>query len=280
MLRKAIVCSFDAVSRTALVEYWGDAEHRAESVGVAAHVDADMLAAGSLVEVWAPAEARPDEALIVASRAAPASPDQTIADAHRRLDNLLGPASLATPWFNRIAVPANPDAHDAEFDANPLGAHGWAWAAEPGSATSSGWSLAACPHWLYVWQSTTANPNPAELRCTGAGNLPRFKTAMFFFYPATSAKLALRSVKDASNYTEFEISGAGIKGYKCIGGARTQVRPISSELARSHVFKSEKPAEVVDTWRALRYAVSAWVIHHLGHAPGRCDVAGAFLCSL
>lgn len=221
MLRKAVVRSFDPTSRVARVEYWGDADRRAEWVGVAAHVDADMLAAGALVEVWADPAARPDEALIVASRADPPTSDQSILGAHDRLDNLLGAGSLASQWYNRIAAPASPNARDAEFTASPVGANGWTWAAEPGSGSSSGWSVSQCPHWLYVYQSIWASPDPAELRC--AGTLPRYKTAMLFFYPATSGKLALRSVKDANNYTEWEMSGAGLKGFKCIAGVRSQV---------------------------------------------------------
>lgn len=223
MLRRAIVRSFDADSRVAVVEYWGDADRRTEAVRAAAHLDADMLAPGALVEVWASPADPPDQAVIVASRAAPDSPDQTLMHAHDRLDNAFGPASLASRWYNRVAAPASPNARDAEFTASPIGANGWAWAAEPGAATGSGWSVSMYPHWLYVWQSTTANPNPAELRCTDPGNLPRYKMALVFFYPATSAKLVLRSVKDASNYTEFELSSAGIKAYKCIGGVRTQI---------------------------------------------------------
>ena len=221
MLRKAVVRSFDSESRTALVEYWGDAGRRAEWVGVAAHVDSDMLAPGALVEVWADPAARPDDALIVASRSGPPTPDQSIMGAHDRLDNLLGPGSLASQWYNRVAAPASPNARDAEFTASPIGYNGWAWAAEPGAGSSSGWSLTMCPHWLYVYQSIWASPDPAELRCTGA--LARFKTVVLFFYPATSGKLALRSVKDVDNYTEFEMSSAGIKGYRCVGGVRTQV---------------------------------------------------------
>jgi hypothetical protein len=186
MLRKAVVRSFDSTNRVALVEYWGDADRRAESVGVAAHVDADMLAAGALVEVWADPSARPDEALIVASRAAPGSPDQSIMHAHDRLDNLLGVGSLASQWYNRVAVPASPNARDTEFTASPIGANGWAWAAEPGSGSSSGWSLTLYPHWLYVWQSIWASPDPAELRSTGS--LARFKSVLLFFCPATSGK--------------------------------------------------------------------------------------------
>ena len=220
MLRKAVVRSFDSESRTALVEYWGDAGRRAEWVGVAAHVDSDMLAPGALVEVWADPAARPDDALIVASRSGPPTPDQSIMGAHDRLDNLLGPGSLASQWYNRVAAPASPNARDAEFTASPIGYNGWAWAAEPGAGSSSGWSLTMYPHWLYVYQSIWASPDPAELRCTGA--LARFKTVVLFFYPATSGKLALRSVKDVDNYTEFEMSSAGIKGYRCVGGVRTQ----------------------------------------------------------
>lgn len=221
MLRKGIVRSFDAGARVAVVEYWGDADRRTESVQVAAHLDADMLAPGVLVEVWADPADLPDQAVIVASRAGLASPDQTIMHTHDRLDNVFGPGALASQWYNRIAVPASPNSHDAEFTTNPTGANGWAWAAAPGGG--SGWSLSLYPHWLYVWQSLSANPDPAELRCTDPGNLPRYKMAVVFFYPATSGKLVLRSAKDASNYTEFEMSGQGIKAYKCIGGVRSQV---------------------------------------------------------
>jgi len=221
MLRKAIVRAFDAGARVAVVEYWGDADRRTESVQVAAHLDADMLSPGAQVEVWANPADPPDQAVIVASRAGPESPDQTIMHAHDRLDNLFGPGSLASRWYNRFAVPSSPNSHDAEFDVNPIGANGWAWAAEP--VGSSGWNLSWYPHWLYVWQSSTASPDPAELRCTDPGNLPRYKMAIVFFYPATSAKLVMRSVKDANNYTEFEMSSAGIKAYKCIGGVRSQV---------------------------------------------------------
>ncbi len=223
MLRKAIVLSFDAQARTALVEYWGDTERRAESVGVAAHVDAAMLAGGAAVEVWSPADSRPDEALIVASRAAPTSPDQTIAASHDRLDNLFGPGSLASQWYNRLAVPSSPDSHDTEMTESPIGSNGWAWQAEPGSASSSGWSMTTYPHFMYVWQSIWASPNPAELRCTDTGNLPRNKSVILFFYPSTTAVFSFRSVKDSNNYIEVEMSSAGIKGYKCIGGSKSQV---------------------------------------------------------
>ncbi len=223
MLRRAIVRSFDAESRVAVVEYWGDADRRTEAVRAAAHLDADMLASGALVEVWANPADPPDQAVIVASRAAPDSPDQTILHAHDRLDNVFGPGSLASRWYNRVAVPTSPNVHNAEFTESPIGANGWAWAAEPGAASGSAWNVTWYPHWLYVAQTNTANPNPAELRCTDPGNLPRYKTAIVFFYPASTGKLVLRSVKDADNYTEFEVSGAGIKAYKCIGGTRTQI---------------------------------------------------------
>ncbi len=223
MLRKAIVLSFDVEARTALVEYWGDTERRIESVGVAAHVDAAMLAVGAAVEVWAPAESRPDEALVVASRAAPASLDQTIVGSHDRLDNIFGAGNLATPWYNRQATPASPNSHDAEMTASPTGANGWAWAAEPSGTYASGWSMSYYPHHMYVWTSIWNSPDPSELRCTDAGNIPRYKEVILYFYPASSAIFRFRSVKDASNYTEIELSSAGIKGYKRLSGVRTQV---------------------------------------------------------
>lgn len=221
MLRKAIVLSFDAEARTALVEYWGDTERRIESVRVAAHVDAAMLAAGTAVEVWAPAESRPDEALVVASRAALASPDQTIAASHSRLDNVFGPASLASQWFNRIAVPSSPDSHNAEMTEDPAGSNGWTWAASPGGG--SGKSFAWYPHNCYVYLSSGSTPDPVELRCTDAGNFPRWKECVVYHWPVTSSAFRFRAAKDANNYTEIEITSAGIKAWKCIASTRTQV---------------------------------------------------------
>lgn len=159
-----------------------------------------------------------------------AGTDQTIKGSHDRLDNLWGAGGLSVPWFNRYMRPTTPNANDAEMVAAPAG--NWAWTTTPGSINgSSGVSYTIFSSWQYVYIYGNGAAQ-ADLRCSDAGNFPRYKRLVMNVNPCTYGaggwQFAVRSVVDVNNYIEWLVDAtAGAPPtlqawYVTGGGARTQ----------------------------------------------------------
>ena len=156
--------------------------------------------------------------------------DQTIKGSHDRLDNLFGAGSLGSRWYNRYALPASPNSHDAEMTGDPVGANGWAWAVHPSSIhASSGVNYSDYPHWQYVYIYGNGTGR-ASLRCTDAGNFPRYKSVLLNADPNPQGTggwyFEFRSCVDANNYICWKAdgtSGLTISAWYYVAGVGTQV---------------------------------------------------------
>jgi len=150
--------------------------------------------------------------------------DQTIKGSHDRLDNFFGAGSLSSRWYNRFALPSSANSHDREMTADPVGSSGWAWSTAPSSINaSSGYNVTTYPHWLYVYIYGSGSAY-ADLRCTDAGNFPRYKRVLFAGIPSSSNfEFVFRSVVDGNNYIEWLVQPAGASAWLCSGGTRTQM---------------------------------------------------------